>query len=554
MAKQELLQNWNGQQVLSNDHVPELETDAYMLEAQGFPRDAASQHVYQEYKRKHLIQSAAFHYKAMKAAQGMGANQEAQKHMITYGLCVQSLGLDPYGATPPEILAAAQDPNLQIAYKFQAHPADAFLLGGGGAAQAQTQPQGGGMNKHEIGHEIYKVLKKATEVLEGAAQPEKKEGPSPFQELEQKAQAAGKPADGAPAKGNAAPSQSPAGTPDPAVSSGEHKESKCGSCGASIPFSTTLEGDDNAMGAPGKIPGTPDFQATLPKAGTVPTVPFSTTLEGQDAAKLGKEEMPTFQPTNRFKIKLAKCEGCAKKEKGAFLKSEILHGIHEIGKELLMKMGAYDLANAQDGTNPQYFVQPQQQQHAYQHLAQHGWTPAQTSVGAAAMKPAAGGGVYSIHNIGSRHHVIHSDAEGNITPLGIHGDTRMAAGHDLALGAVAHHELMARGGQGQGQPGVQAQAPAQAPQALMRSEISEVQMKLAPIYKSIQPLTKHDLKHNIKISQAMGGQKFMDEQGNVYNTLGEAAERLGLQASHIQEVLHGKRDQANGHTFKFVQA
>jgi hypothetical protein len=539
MAKNEIPQNWNGQSVLSGDHIPELETDAYMAEAQGLPRDLAAQQVYQQYKRKHHVQAAAMHYKGMKAAQSMGNPQEAQKHMLTYGLHVQAMGLDPYGATHPEILAAAQDPNLAIPYKFTAHPADAFLLSGG-AAQPQ-QPQGGnmGMTKHEVGYELYKVLKKATEVMEGAAQPVKS-GPSPFEKLEQDAQKAGKPAPKKEVKEGEAPEQSNPGEGDAAPEEGAvaptgESGSSGTATGGSVPFSTTLEGTDNAMGKPSAIPGASDFSTTLEgmdsdlKGGSIPNVPFSTTLEGTDAAKLNKEE---FKPTNAFAIKL----GYAKKH-------EILNGIHEIGMGLLMKMGAYDMGQAQDMTNPAYTVQPQQQ-HPYAGL--QGWTPAMTSVGHAAMKQAQGGGVYSIHNIGSRHHVIHSDAQGNITPLGIHGDTRSASGMDLAQGAIAHHELMSRGGTGQ------VTGAAQAPAPLMRSEIYDIQMELAPLYRDIRPLTKHDEKHNIKISRSMGGQRFIDEQGNIYNTLGEAAERLGLQASHITEVLHGQRDQAHGHTFKFI--
>lgn len=152
--------------------------------------------------------------------------------------------------------------------------------------------------------------------------------------------------------------------------------------------------------------------------------------------------------------------------------------------------------------------------------------------------------MYSIHSIGSRHHAIHVSPDGaTVTPLGIHGDTRTANGIQLAVNAIQAHAS---------QPPVQGAGP----NPLMRSEIDSLQLMLLPIYKSIQPLAKDDtrIQHNIKISRSMGGKRFMDEQGNTYETLGEAAERLGLQASHIDEVLHGQRKEAAGHVFKYVDA
>lgn len=668
------LMSWNGRQVLDESHIAELEQDSFIRESQGMDRASASSAVYNDYLKKQRLQAAAYHLKAQKAAQASGNQIEAQKHQLSYGIAVQAMGYNPYGPPPQEILAASQDPNLAIDFKFKPHPADAIMGGSqpaeGGAmtkneigqelhrfitgmlakAEAETPKE---LTKQELGHELYKVLKKATEVLDQSVHGGPKAGPGcggcgkevPFtkgelidtklyhpdckkKELEKsdftnkiqgareqvasKWQKSGMKEGTLAAEGgdprraenaevdfnlaakyrakNAKEMQKgeltdlEKGTPAmDAVRNGAAHQLDMGA--SSRHRSWNKEGyvrnergthTGNGQIAPAKsqtrhgewgVAG----KVAAPPAGEANKVAAYQNREDKRMAKgelspngkcsaCGAESKEKLCTPCQHDSYDAECEaaGGITDENGKkmdFTKSEIIDGLKGVIANVLAKAAPlvnYDmraeLKNAADHTTDKYNVQGPATgnfYHPYAPLTQHGWQMARTSVGPAALKKAPDGGTYSIHQIGSRHHVIHSSPDGaTITPLGIHGDTRTANGVQLAVASVAQHAA---------QPIPQGVGPN--PQ-LLRSEIDTIQLMLAPVYRSIQPLVKDDQRqeHNIKISRSMGGKKFIDEQGNVYETLGQAAAQLGLQASHIDEVLHGRRQQAAGHTFKYMDA
>jgi hypothetical protein len=117
--------------ILSADDIPELERGAGTLEfVNRKPRGEAEDAAYNDYKRKHHVQGAAYHLGMMRAAAASGSNEAAKKHKLVYDLHRQSLG---FGADdhqiPDEIQSAMSDPSRLPAPKFKAHKADAFLLG-----------------------------------------------------------------------------------------------------------------------------------------------------------------------------------------------------------------------------------------------------------------------------------------------------------------------------------------------------------------------------------------------------------------------------------------
>ena len=58
--------------------------------------------------------------------------------------------------------------------------------------------------------------------------------------------------------------------------------------------------------------------------------------------------------------------------------------------------------------------------------------------------------------------------------------------------------------------------------------------------------------NRIRISRSKGGRPVIDENGVRYETQKEAAQQLGIYASEVHAVVHGKRKTAKGHTLRFI--
>jgi hypothetical protein len=63
---------------------------------------------------------------------------------------------------------------------------------------------------------------------------------------------------------------------------------------------------------------------------------------------------------------------------------------------------------------------------------------------------------------------------------------------------------------------------------------------------------KHSIETRSRLSLARGGRPFKDEHGNVYRTVREAGQMLGVNSSHVSKVLRGIFSQTGGHTFVYV--
>jgi hypothetical protein len=121
--------SWYNRPILSQDHIPELERSAALLEfGHGMHREDAEKHAYANYKVQHHQHAAAHHLRGLKAAQAAGDIEEAQKHGVAYSLHMENLGHDPMEAVPPNIRALAEAEDKPKAYKFKSHAGDALIL------------------------------------------------------------------------------------------------------------------------------------------------------------------------------------------------------------------------------------------------------------------------------------------------------------------------------------------------------------------------------------------------------------------------------------------
>lgn len=55
-----------------------------------------------------------------------------------------------------------------------------------------------------------------------------------------------------------------------------------------------------------------------------------------------------------------------------------------------------------------------------------------------------------------------------------------------------------------------------------------------------------------EIKKAKFGKPFKDQRGNVYRSLKEAADKLGLNRSGISQVLNGHAKQQKGYVFTYL--
>lgn len=121
--------HWQGRPILNQEHIPELERSAALLEfAHGMPREDAEKHAYAAYRVKHHGEAAAHHLRGLMAAQASGDLDEAQKHGTAYATHMEQLGHDPMDKVPANIRALMEAEGKPKTYKFRAHVGDALIL------------------------------------------------------------------------------------------------------------------------------------------------------------------------------------------------------------------------------------------------------------------------------------------------------------------------------------------------------------------------------------------------------------------------------------------
>lgn len=120
---------WMGHPILSTDHVNDLETRAAIGEFHHhLPRAAAEQKAHEDYVKEHRERAAAHHLSGMRAAQAVGAPEDARKHYAMYDLHMKALGKDTIGAVPPEIERRLSGDGEKPVYHFKAHKGDLYAL------------------------------------------------------------------------------------------------------------------------------------------------------------------------------------------------------------------------------------------------------------------------------------------------------------------------------------------------------------------------------------------------------------------------------------------
>jgi hypothetical protein len=65
---------------------------------------------------------------------------------------------------------------------------------------------------------------------------------------------------------------------------------------------------------------------------------------------------------------------------------------------------------------------------------------------------------------------------------------------------------------------------------------------------------RHSAHTRGKISKSRGGTSFVDDLGNRYDTLSDAADATGANLYNISAVLHGRRTRAGGRVFTYLEA
>jgi hypothetical protein len=135
------LPSWNGKAIANQADIHDLEADAAVHEFKHrMSKDDAESAAYHKYKQRQHKIAAAHHFAGLKAAQGAGSHEEAQKHGLLYAEHLRAVGEDPLGAVPADIKAMAGE-NERF-YKFKPSKADALLFGRGTEAKADDKGEG----------------------------------------------------------------------------------------------------------------------------------------------------------------------------------------------------------------------------------------------------------------------------------------------------------------------------------------------------------------------------------------------------------------------------
>ena len=128
------LPNWKGRVIAKLEDVSDLESRSAINEFKHkMPRADAEEAAYKAHKDAKHKEAAAHHLRGIKAAQGAGDHQEAQKHSLLYSQHMEKLGLNPLDAVPDEIKGLGE--KQERFYKFRPHRNDAFVL------QTDKEPQ-----------------------------------------------------------------------------------------------------------------------------------------------------------------------------------------------------------------------------------------------------------------------------------------------------------------------------------------------------------------------------------------------------------------------------
>lgn len=120
---------WLGRPVASHDHVAQLERAAAINEfGKRLPKTEAESKAYDDYIKDQRTDAAAFHLLGLKAAQGAGDRDAAEKHALMYSLHCKALGFEPTGNAPHASVIARTENHPDKLYKFRAHRGDLFAL------------------------------------------------------------------------------------------------------------------------------------------------------------------------------------------------------------------------------------------------------------------------------------------------------------------------------------------------------------------------------------------------------------------------------------------
>lgn len=118
---------WQGNTILAPEHHKELELAAAVNQYHhGMGRLEAEAKAFQDYRKDHHAQAAAFHLMGMKQAATVGSQEDGKRHYDMYALHMKQLGHEPHEAVPPEVQRYVQQPKKAY-YKFKGHGADTFV-------------------------------------------------------------------------------------------------------------------------------------------------------------------------------------------------------------------------------------------------------------------------------------------------------------------------------------------------------------------------------------------------------------------------------------------
>ena len=129
MAKNSVIPQWLGRNILDPAHVQDLELRSAVGEFQDkLPRHEAEERAYSDYQKEHREKAAAHHLDGMKGAQAVGDKETAMRHSLLYQMHLKALGHPEIGPVPPEIQRHVDAEDKKSPVKFKAHAGDLFAL------------------------------------------------------------------------------------------------------------------------------------------------------------------------------------------------------------------------------------------------------------------------------------------------------------------------------------------------------------------------------------------------------------------------------------------
>lgn len=121
---------WAGKyEMVDSSHAHDLERAAAFYEFhKGLSKDVADRLAFEDYKRKQMIDAAAYHLDGIDRAKALGDKEFANSHYSMYLMHCGGLGFDHRTSIVPEI--QAQRGKFVFGDKFMPHPADSYALKG----------------------------------------------------------------------------------------------------------------------------------------------------------------------------------------------------------------------------------------------------------------------------------------------------------------------------------------------------------------------------------------------------------------------------------------